>query len=280
MVTRKGSWFQSPSRRGDHRLHTLQRKPPLPRGFQSPSRRGDHRLAAGKQTAERHTKFQSPSRRGDHRLPGGLLDLAGVYSRFNPLHVGAIIGCQHHARVTRGCRSFNPLHVGAISGCPGTVRTGELIVPRFNPLHVGAIIGCNVPPKPALAAVLVSIPFTSGRSSVVCGLPVLARLRSGFNPLHVGAIIGCARNEFRHGVDRVSIPFTSGRSSVAEGRPAATFLLLFQSPSRRGDHRLCSKSLTKQSGFRNARPTNLRLCTNRAKTPPKIAFPTYHTSPQ
>ena len=162
--------FQSPSRRGDHRFFPWRVKVRDPESsFQSPSRRGDHRFGWSRRPRWRGRRFQSPSRRGDHRFwPVNEIDPPRRVP-FNPLHVGAIIG------------SYN-------------LRGGLNRFHAFNPLHVGAIIGSECADSVNVRVLDLSIPFTSGRSSVL---------------FEAGEVF------IRF---RLSIPFTSGRSSVPASR--------------------------------------------------------------
>ena len=209
--------------------------------FQSPSRRGDHRFASGAGRCRESTGgFQSPSRRGDHRFATAAWSMRSTWP-FNPLHVGAIIGSATNRRWKEKGSAFNPLHVGAIIGSCYNLVTERDTLLAFNPLHVGAIIGSGSPALPSAilnifqspsrrgdhrfspircttwTSARLSIPFTSGRSSVHDRRAEAMALMLLSIPFTSGRSSVQLRVGRLHLQRHLSIPFTSGRSSVLRG---------------------------------------------------------------
>ena len=180
--------------------------------FQSPSRRGDHRFAASGRETSIPILFQSPSRRGDHR--------------FARSKMSARYGVDFQSPSRRGDHRFGgPVGLPpAYSDFQSPSRRGDH---RFSDRSHG------VAPASQL-----SIPFTSGRSSVLFNKLPGPIQDLAFNPLHVGAIIGSEVENVMAGLSgsfnplHVGAIIGSSRASKVRGR-----LIGFQSPSRRGDHR-------------------------------------------
>ena len=164
-----GSRFQSPSLRGSGRFTPFvaprRRHGGAMSTFQSPSLRGSGRFVqhASARTLPSHVSI--PFIAGQWSLHSKFPVAKIYYSRFNPLHCGAVVASRDaHLNVPEGSYRFNPLHCGAVVASR-FLRN----LPRLN--------------------LLVSIPFIAGQWSLRPRREDARAGRTSFNPLHCGAVV-------------------------------------------------------------------------------------------
>ena len=209
----------------------------------SPLHEGDTSVALAEVVeVAAHAVFQSPSRGG--HLCGALVladseahvDVSVPFTRGTPLWLSVATGGGF------AVPGFSPLHEGDTSVANGASGAGVFVCTMFQSPSRGGHLCGDAKPRPTVAQILVSVPFTRGTPLWRCLALSTWTPDTGFSPLHEGdtsvAMISGGRATVHH---LVSVPFTRGTPLWPPGqRSLRSHPTWFQSPSR-GGH-LCGQA--------------------------------------